>query len=268
MIPMAHLLKPSVWAREACGLVPDKWQEEALDCTGQWQAWCCSRQSGKSWCDGVRAMWQAAVKEDQTVLLFSKSLRQSGELFRLVASAYTKMVGGPFREVMPTRTDEASYSLKLTNGSRILSLPGSEESIRGYTPDLVVLDEASRIPDALYKAVRPMLAVSHGTLIVGSTPFGKRGFFWKIWKDRETSEWQTFFTTAADCPRIRSEFLEAEFEALGKDWYEQEYFCRFLEVTGMLFSQEQIDSMFSNNFDVEGLKTVGLDLIVPGRGYQ
>jgi hypothetical protein len=41
-------------------------------------------------------------------------------------------------------------------------LPGKEATSRGYTPILIIIDEASRVPDDLYRAVRPMLAVSHG----------------------------------------------------------------------------------------------------------
>jgi hypothetical protein len=49
--------------------------------------------------------------------------------------------------------------LELANGSRILSLPGSERTVRGYAAaDLVVIDEATRVDDELISAVRPMLA--------------------------------------------------------------------------------------------------------------
>ena len=56
-----------------------------------------------------------------------------------------------------------------------MALPGDEETIRGHSgAALLVLDEASRIPDVLYKAVRPILAVSGGTRMALSTPFGAR----------------------------------------------------------------------------------------------
>ena len=46
---------------------------------------------------------------------------------------------------------------------------------------LLIIDEAARVPDDLYRAVRPMLAVSDGRLICLSTPYGKRGFFYEAW---------------------------------------------------------------------------------------
>jgi hypothetical protein len=42
---------------------------------------------------------------------------------------------------------------------------------------MLVIDEASRVDDTLYLAVRPLLAVSGGRLVALSTPFGKRGWF-------------------------------------------------------------------------------------------
>ena len=50
-------------------------------------------------------------------------------------------------------------SILLPNGSRIVGLPGREATVRGFSGvSLVVVDEASRVPDAVYGAVTPMLA--------------------------------------------------------------------------------------------------------------
>jgi hypothetical protein len=48
---------------------------------------------------------------------------------------------------------------------------------------LLVIDKASRVPDDLYRSVRPMPAVSRGRLIALSTPYGQQGWFWKEWTD-------------------------------------------------------------------------------------
>src|SRR5215831_4587952 len=77
---------------------------------------------------------------------------------------------------------ETTSSVMLANRSRIIALPGKEQTIRGYASvSLLIIDEAARVPDDLYRAVRPMLAVSSGRLICLSTPFGKRGFFHDCW---------------------------------------------------------------------------------------
>src|SRR6185369_6360406 len=98
--------------------------------------------------------------------------------------------------------------------SRIIALPENERTIRGYSgAALLVVDEASRVSDALYASVRPMLAVSRGRLVVLSTPFGKRGFFFEEWSSDRA--WERIRITADQCPRISPEFLEEERLALG-----------------------------------------------------
>src|ERR1017187_2234521 len=72
--------------------------------------------------------------------------------------------------------------------------------------------------DELYMAIRPMLAVSCGTLWLMSTPFGKRGFFYEAWA-RGGPEWERIQVTAEECPRIPREFLEEERAAMGDRWF-------------------------------------------------
>jgi hypothetical protein len=53
----------------------------------------------------------------------------------------------------------------------------NEATIRGFSGVApLIVDEASRVSDELYQAIRPMLAASGGEILLLSTPFGKRGF--------------------------------------------------------------------------------------------
>ena len=124
-------------------------------------------------------------------------------------------------------------------GGRVVSLPGSEATIRGYSAaTLIVEDEASRVDDALYMAIRPMLAVRGGRLILMSTPFGKRGHFWREWSEGTT--WQRVEVPATRVPRISPEFLEEERRAMGDWWFSQEYMCEFRESTDSVFSYAEV----------------------------
>ena len=70
---------------------------------------------------------------------------------------------------------------------------------------LLLVDEASRVPDELYMAVRPMLAASSGALWLMSTPCGKRGFFWEAW-ERGGPEWERIRAPGNECGRIDRAF--------------------------------------------------------------
>ena len=145
-------LDPGLLMR-AQGLTPDPWQQQFLLSTERLVLLNCSRQSGKSSVVAALALHTAIFHRDSLVLLFSPSQRQSHELFRKVLEAYNA-IGRP----IPTVQDAHTLSkLELHNGSRIIGLPGKEATIRGFSrPRLVLLDEAARIPDALYRTVRPM----------------------------------------------------------------------------------------------------------------
>jgi hypothetical protein len=105
-----------------------------------------------------------------------------------------------------------------------------------------VLDEASRIPDSLYAAVLPFLAVSNGTLALLSTPFGCRGFFYDSWLHRD--EWFYREVPATSCPRISPEFLAEQRRKTGAWFYEQEWGCQFNDSDTSVFRHDDIEAMF------------------------
>ena len=135
---------------------------------------------------------------------------------------------------------ESALEVEFTNLSRIVALPGKEATIRGFSGvSLLIVDEASRVPDELYQAVRPMLAVSGGDILLLSTPFGKRGFFHHEWTEGG-ADWHRTKVTAEDCPRIPKQWLEQERQSIGDWWFRQEYLCEFVESVDSVFRYEDI----------------------------
>jgi hypothetical protein len=223
------------------GIVPDGWQEDFLRSSADRVLLNCSRQSGKSTMSAVIALHRALYHPGSLVLCLAPALRQSQELFAKIASFYRDLG----RPVAPQ--GERKLSLELENGSRIITLPGSEKTIRGFSgAALLLVDEASRVDDGLYYAVRPMLAVSGGSLMLLSTPYGKRGIFHQEWT--EGRGWERYEVPADQCPRISAEFLKEERRALPSRVYEQEYLCVFGELEDAVFSQETIQKMFDTEY--------------------
>ena len=106
---------------------------------------------------------------------------------------------------LPQKLEDNRLSATFSNNSRIVSLPSIESTIRGISgASLIIEDEAARVPDELYIAVRLMLAVSGGRLILMSTPFGKRGHFFKEYTEG-SYDWKRIETPVTKCPRITEE---------------------------------------------------------------
>ena len=239
---MACRLDP-VLAETDPDYVPDKWQKALLRSQDKNILILCSRQAGKSTTAGRVARSRAVFHEKSLVLLLSPSLRQSSELFRKFLTAYL-----PFRDAVPP-IRESALQIELTNGSRVIALPGAEDTVRGYSAvDVLIIDEASKVDDYLYKAVRPMLAVSGGQMIALTTPFGKRGWFFDAWQDSVDGKnsFKRTMVTADDISRIPAAFLEEEKRALGDWWFRQEYYCEFQDTIGSVFKHSDIMAAMSS----------------------
>src|SRR5262245_9317170 len=219
---------PRVTIMRKLGLEPDPWQIDVLESTHPRLLLNCSRQAGKSTVVSILGLLTAMFNSMTRVLLVSRSHRQSKEMLQQM-QFYHELLGC---QLLARKTSEV---LEFTNLSRIVSMPCREETIRGFAAvDLLVIDEAARVPDDLYRAVRPMLAVSKGRLICLSTPFGRRGFFWDAWA-KGGDDWQRIEIPASKVPRISAEHLAEERRALGDAFYRQEYECSFESVEGLVY---------------------------------
>lgn len=212
---------------EPLNITLDDWQADALRSTAKNLMLLATRQGGKSQTLAAMAMVEAIVHPWAEVLILSRTLRQSSELMLKVKELWRGLTGGrvhrrrtAFRTLKP-ETDELeavakakgwdgaallgddyvkeAQSLKLQhklpNGSRITSLPGNPDNIVSFSAvTLLIIDEGSRVPDQLMSVVRPFLAATEdvhgrpGRLVVASTPFGKRGWFWEAWDRTERTK--------------------------------------------------------------------------------
>jgi hypothetical protein len=241
---LAYGLDPALFAVNRLDFTPDPWQAELLRSQAQQRIICSSRQSGKTSTIAALAVHRAIYEPGALVLALAPSLRQSRELFGIAMNF--------MRRLTPSETLEADNlsSCTLANSSRIIALPGDPKTIRGFSgPSLVAVDEAAFIQsDDLYTAIKPMVAVSRGQIILASTPNGRRGFFFNTW-DTGGDAWQRFSITADQCPRIDKAFLERERAELGEWRWKQEYFGEFVSAADDFFNYETIRAAFSDEIE-------------------
>ena len=258
---LAEAIRPAKYL-ERLGLAPFDWQEEVLDPDLRRVLLLCSRQTGKSTIVACKALNKAKHFPFALILVISPSQDKSKEIMKKIGAMMV------LDKQMPALRYDSVFEKEFYNGSRIIALPGTEKSVRGYSgPTMIIVDEAARVLDETYRAARPMMVQADTELIALTTAYGKRGFFWNAWD--EGKHWRKiyvrvpwdlkegkYFVPAAPFEQARAYwrkrgvslyystrhdlgFLQEEYdEGGGELWIRQEYLCEFLNVTGGIFSDE------------------------------
>ena len=196
---------------------PLAWQEEYLRETKD-TVLLKGRQVGASTTSGVVANRRAIYWPGSTVAIVSPSMKQSTEVKDRAKNGLIA--------VGEHLVKDSAGLIQLRNGSRIISLPGSAKSVRGWSVDLLILDEAAFIDQETFLAARATTAATGGRTIVQSTPEGPYGMFYDVWLDPDP-RWAKFKITSAEVPTISKEFLERERATMSEEEYLQEYGAQF-----------------------------------------
>jgi hypothetical protein len=239
-------LSPTELLREA-GVEPDPWQRRFLDCPAPQVCLLASRQVGKSLSVSARVLFEALNTPGALCLMVAPSQRQSAELFKKCLTLY-RALGHPVDEALSSQS-----RVELSNGSRIISLPSSEQTLRGYSaPAVLVLEEAQGIPDEVYQSLRPAMAVSSGTLIACGTAGPRVGWFHDVSED-DDEDWRRFRVPYSECPRIRQGYIETERRALPDHVFRAEYLTEWYDPAQAIFSPHLIEQAFAADADMKPL---------------
>jgi hypothetical protein len=228
-----------------------------------------SRQVGKTTGAAAKAthggMFKPGVDKDAPwlALIVSATQRQGGILQKRVEHNFRMLSRGESWKEIPNREAEvpeyigeganlvrcSSMSLELENGAEVISAPASPDTVRGYSPNLIIMDEAAFSSDDVYQAVRPMRIRTKAQLVLMSSAGFQQGFFFDAWTKGE--DWLKIEIKADECSWVTAEELDKERRNLPLRVFQREYENRFMEREGAALSAEVISDMFSN--EVEAL---------------
>lgn len=226
---------PVFFAQKALDFDPFPYQAKILRNSGKRVVACFGRQTGKTTTVAVKAIHFAYTNVKKTTLIVSASLRQSIILFdRIMGFIYSN-------KFLASSVKRKTHTIiKLSNGSKIIALPCSEHRLRGHTAHMIIVDEAAFVPDeVVVNVLNPMLATTDGTLILLSTPWGKKHFFYRAFIDPDFSVHKV---KSSECPLIPAEFLKKQREYMTKEAFLMEYEAEFVEASMSYFGQDLIRS--------------------------
>ncbi len=215
---IAYRLDPVLWMREVLNMTPHAWQETFLRAErGASIVVLTARQVGKTTAAACGMAHSALFMPGSLSVVACPTQNQSAEALRKVREMI-RMAGAEL-------TTENIFKLELANGSRVLALPGTEESIRGHTVDAwIVADEAARLDPAIMAALHPMRTQRpNARFATLSTAWSRTDPFWSVWASEDPS-WTKIQATIDVAPTlIAPDTLERAKRQLTEDDFRREY---------------------------------------------
>jgi hypothetical protein len=278
---LLHTLSPYHYIR-SIGFNPYEWQEAILRSPHKRKVINGARQAGKSTIVSAKPCHIAKFFPASVSLIVAATEQQA---FYDMEKVKDFIAHDPNYPKIERSSDRL---VTLGNGSWIMVVPATEKAARGPSaPRLILLDEASRIEDIVYRSgIIPMLTDNpECELISISTPNGKEGFFFESfnnpkWERYEVrSPWDVIdiaFSLKPSTPEaeyrqqrtekgIRGFYSprhknreEQEFNLgeMGPLMYRQEYGVQFVEPEDQVFSYDDIERMM--NSGAEGIDLGGI----------
>jgi len=197
------------------------------------------RQCGKSRSLAVLAVWWAYRRPRQMILVVSAGDEAASRLLRTMQLiCQHPLLAGSV-------VDETAHRLILTNGSEIRSVPASAGQVRGWSVDLLIVDEASFCPDdLLLSAALPTTAARpDARIVLASTPWADSGAFHTFAVDGlvpGNEHTRTFRWALQDATWITAEVVESARRTMPPLRFRCEYEGEFAGASDSYFSQADI----------------------------
>lgn len=228
---------PVVFAELLCREPLWKHQAALARSTARTRIVCAGRQVGKSRTLAVVALWECFRAPGRMVLVVSATELAARRLLAEVAGlAQAPILRGSV-------LDESKSELVLSNGSRILSVPASERQVRGWTADLLVVDEGAFVDPSVWGAARWVTIARDGRTLVASTPHGPRDGWFAIAYDagrRRQEGFESFTWPSTLSPLVSREVLAEWRSTMSDRDYGAEILAEWQDDAGGYFTAKEI----------------------------
>ncbi len=208
---------------------------------------CISRQMGKTSMAAIMAFYKAYFTDRSTTVVVSATKPQAMELIRRIKDfMQSSDYGFIFETLAPSKRDSKSEIILKEHGteSRIISIPATDAG-RGYTADLVIVDEAAFIENGDYifhQVIEPMTQATEGNILLLSTPNGRQGFFYDCFKSEYWSSYQFGWWENSENTEEKMKIKRSTMTALA---FQSEYEANFNMSESSYFHPNEINSAVS-----------------------
>lgn len=235
-------------------LTLDDWQKELLAYTGHLLL-CTGRQVGKTTIMAIKAALYMINNPNSQIIVVSLTEDQAKLMILMVLDYLEK---NHKKEIKQGKERPTQNKINLINKSSIIARPvgNTGDAVRGFTGDILIIDEASKMPELVFDAAKPTLLTTGGKIWMCSTPFGKKGYFYESWVNKH-NRFKVFHISSEEVIYNRPindiwtkekreeniKFLEEEKADMSDLAYGQEYLGKFMDDMMRQYDEDWINKV-------------------------
>ncbi|HXN61399.1 MAG TPA: terminase family protein [Acidimicrobiales bacterium] len=206
--------------------------------TARVAAVCSGRQSGKTRCLAVMCLHTAFAGPERRVLIVSAGEAAAKDVLAEVSMLATSPL------LAGSVVDDERHQVTLSNGSLIRAVPASPRQIRGLAVDLLVIDEAAFLDEAVWTAAKyATIARSGSKVVLSSTPWGRRdGWFSVAYRagQRHEAGHESFTWPSTASPLVDTELLAMWRASSSEREFAREVEAKWVDAQGAFFSDDEL----------------------------
>lgn len=231
--------------------IPYPFQQKLIDSFHNHRFSICKlpRQSGKSVTVTAYLIHQAIFRDNINIAILANKRETSFELMAKLQTSYENLPKWLQQGVLAWNKG----SIELENGSRITASSTSSSAVRGFSYNIVMLDEFAFVPtnvaEDFFSSVYPTISSGKSTkVIIVSTPNGMNHFY-KLWNDAENNRNSYRATEAhwSEVPGRDAAWKEETIANTSPQQFAQEFECDFIGSAGTLIAGRKLKNLSYNN---------------------
>jgi phage terminase large subunit GpA-like protein len=184
-----------------------------------------ARQMGTSVMLSAFALWSAAFKCDQNILMASHSYTAALNLISTIRFMIEHSTAW-----LPKVIVNNKHEIQFDNGSRIFASAITQNLGRGMTLNTLIIDNAAFIPYKLDNHVKELIGISqtfNTKVVLASTPKYQEGLFWDLWSDPTIFQAARITFDLSLHPDATERASQMK-ETLGAEMFKNECECQFI----------------------------------------
>jgi len=208
---------PDLFVEDLLGVTPQDWQREVMSAVAKGQRRCSIRSGhgvGKSSCASWLMIWFLLTRYPVKVVVTAPTASQLFDALFAECKRWIKELPTPIKSLLEMKSDRIELGSSPTEAfiSARTSRSESPESLAGVHADhvLLVVDEASGVPESVFEAAYGSMSGKDATTILLGNPTRSSGYFYET-HTRLRDSWWTKQVSCLDSPLVSPDFI-AEME--------------------------------------------------------